>query len=152
MRHRREKRPPKHQEEVAPENIWAVTASSDYKWPAAWIACPSNVLDLDETTMWNARTFAPAWIRFDLGPSAPCVTRLELLPSMKPTEGEIEHQIQMGTSLCNMSTAVTINGKGGDREWIVCRLPQSRRTRFLEVLTTRSPSWVAWVRIRIWVE
>lgn len=152
MRHRHERKPPKQQEEVAPENIWAVTASSDYVWPAAWIACPSNVLDADETTMWNARAFAPAWIQFDLGPSAPCVSRIELLPSMEPAEGDIEHRISMGMCLSNMTTAVTFSGRGRDRDWIVCKLPQSRRTRFVRVLTTASPSWVAWIRIRLWIE
>jgi len=148
MHRRRKPRP----EEVAPESIWAVSASSDYAWPAAWIACPSNVLDADESTLWNARAFAPAWIRFDLGPAAPCVARLELLPSMAPTEGETEHRIQMGTSLSNMSTAMTLAGTCRDRDWIVCKLSQSRRARFVQILTTRSPSWVAWVRIRIWIE
>ena len=152
MRQRRERKPPERKTEVAPENIWAVTASSDYTWPAAWIACPSNVLDADESTMWNARAYAPAWIRFDLGPSAPCVVQLELLPSMDPESGETEHQIRMGMCPSGMGTVLTLKGNSKNREAITCRLPQGRRTRFVEVLTTRSASWVAWIRIRLWVE
>jgi len=140
------------EEEIAPEQIWSVSASSDYAWPAAWIASPSSVLDPDESTMWNARSFAPAWIRFDLGHAALPIERLELLPSMEPKVGTVEHRIRMGQNASSMDTVAIVGGPCRDREWIHCRFPQPRRARFVEILTTKSPSWVAWIRVRLWTE
>jgi hypothetical protein len=138
--------------EIPPERVFSVLSSSSMDL-FCWLLTPaSQVLDPDETTMWNSRSFAPAWIRLDLGMSAPCVCKVELLPSMEPREGLVEHRIKMGMHLSSLESVVTISGECKDRRWIQISLPQSRRTRFLEIFTVHSPSWVAWVRIRVWVE
>lgn len=102
--------------------------------------------------MWNARSFAPAWIRFDLGHTAPPIERLELLPSMEPKTGTVEHRIRVGQTASSLDTVAIIGGPCRDREWIRCKFPQARRARFVEIFTTKSPSWVAWIRVRIWTE
>ncbi len=142
-------RPIIRRKEIPKERIWSVSASSDHSWPACWIANPYNVLDCDETRVWNSRSFAPAWIRFDLGPSCPCVSRIDLMSSMDP--GPAEHRILMGTHLSAMETVMIIGGECREK-WLECLLPQSRRTQYVEIHTMLSPGWVSWARIRIWTE
>ena len=138
-----------HRKEIAPECIWSVAASTDYSWPACWMVSQPNVLSLDDSAEWNAK--APAWIRFDLGPSAPCISRIELLPSMS-APGVAEHRIRIGMDVASMETVLIIGGNCSHRKWLECTLHQSRRTRFVEIHTLAAPKWTGWVRIRIWME
>jgi hypothetical protein len=130
--------------------VVAVSASSDHAWPASWIASPLNVLDQDPAYIWNSYAMAPGWIRLDLGQPR-TVRRLELLPSMAPYSGLAEHRIRLGTTEGKLRTASVLYRECRDREWIVHTLEQGidNKARFVEILTTTSPSWVAWVRIRI---
>lgn len=140
-------------EEILPSEVRCVRASSDSSWPACWISRPANVLLSDEGTMWNARSFAPAWIRLDLGESAPYIARIDLLPSMEPKDGKVTHIVRIGMNLHQMETVVTMKGEWADRQWAGCTFPEHyRRARYVEILTMDSPSWVAWIRVRIWKE
>ena len=143
-------RPIVRRKEISPEFIWSVSASSDHCWPACWLAVPSNVLDIDENTEWSSR--APAWIRFDLGASAPCVSRIELLPSLSDAAGSAECRVMLGMHLAAMETVVVMRGNCDHRKWIDCTLNQSRRARFVEIHTVNAPKWTGWIRIRIWTE
>ena len=143
-------RPVVRRKEIPPECIWSVSASSDYSWPSCWLAAPSNVIDRDETTEWSSRS--PAWIRFDLGASAPCVSRIELLPSLTDEVGFADCRVSMGMTVTAMEVAMTMSGSCGHRKWIDCTLNQSRRARFVEIHIANAPKWAGWVRIRIWTE
>ena len=138
-------------EEIHPSDVMSVSASSDYTWPACWIARPENTLETDETRMWNSRSFGPAWIRFDLGPSEPYVSRIDLLPSMHPASARVTHLVRMGKQPDLMETVMTFEGECTDRKWMVCRFVEShKRARYVEIYTPQSPSWVAWIQIRFW--
>ena len=124
--------------------VQSIETSSDNIWPACWLSNPLSVLEANEFTMWNSREFAPGWIRLDFG--TPClIHRIKLLPSMEPKTAQVEHVISLGMDMCSMETLCVLKGTFSDREWIVCN--QEGKARFLHVLTTSSPSWVAWIRI-----
>ena len=137
--------------EILADQVLSVAASSDSSWwPSILLFTrPDNVLSPDPNVMWNARSFAPAWIRFDLGRLMPCVSRMDLLPSMQP-DGFVVHRIRMGMYSDRMEEVARLSGMCSDRTWIRFRLPHSRRARYVEVMTVESPSWVAWIQIRLW--
>jgi hypothetical protein len=143
-------RPIVRRKEILPEAVWAVTASSDHCWPACWLTTPYRALERDENTEWNSRS--PAWIRFDLGPSAPCVSRIELLPSLADEAGYAECRVQLGMHVAEMETVMVMRGSCGHRKWFDCTLNQSRRARFVEIHTDNAPQWTGWIRVRLWAE
>ena len=153
MRRRHQHHEPRlivRRKEITPECIRAVSASTDYSWPACWTSTPSNVLDRDETTEWSTRS--PAWIRLDLGPSAPCVSRIELLPSMTDQGGSAECRIMMGMHMAAMDPVMIMGGICAHRRWLECNLNQSKRARYVEIHTVDAPKWTGWIRIRVWTE
>ena len=122
----------------SPQTIHYVSASSDGAW---WVR-PEDALKPDETSMWNARSFAPAWIMLDIREPGPCLLRL--LPSMEPKCGACVHEIWTGEHPDRMRLAATVREACCDRVWVERPLTLAR---FVKVLTVASPSWVAWIRI-----
>jgi hypothetical protein len=129
------------------------TSSAQYLWPLPLFHV-SNVLECNGY-YWNAGCHAPASIRIDLGSNPVYVTRIALEAVMLPAMGKVRHEIKAGLTANELHTVCWYNGVAVDGEWIHLHTGNSagdlrRRSRFLEVKTHESPSWVAWSRIRVW--
>ncbi len=130
----------------------ALKASSDshHLWPFSRF-CPSNVLTCGDYH-WNAGTFAPASIVIDLGTLPVYVTQIALLAEMEPKTGKVCHQIRLGLTRDTLHSVCWYSGVSQHGEWLQLQLDARRESRFVEVVTHESPSWVAWRRIRVWRE
>ncbi len=141
------------EEEISTSTLSA-SASSHYLWPFS-IYCASHVLTFDKN-YWNSGTFAPASITIDIGTMPVYVTRVALLTVMEPKTGKVRHQIRVGSTLEDMHSVCWYNGVIGDDEWMQVQLSDGnnnnprRKSRFVQILTHESPSFVAWRRIRLW--
>ena len=102
----------------------------------------SNTLSNNENEVWNSGRFAPACIRYEFETSVRC-TRVELLPCMSPESGDVIHEIRAGSDVFRFS------GRAVDRTWINAEI-KAERVKSIEIHTLKSPSWVAWRRVRFW--
>ncbi len=121
----------------------AVTASSTYESSA-----PSNVLDGDPSTTWNAGPSPPAWIEIDLGAS--CEINLVWLLVEQTPAGLTVHNCSFGTEARVFSAPEVLSQQTVDGQELTCATDSVQRdVRFVRVETTLSPSWVAWKEIEI---
>jgi hypothetical protein len=121
-----------------------VTASSSYE-----TGVPSNAVDGDATTQWNAGHHPPAWIELDLG-AAYSIDQVTLIVEQTPA-GPTVHNVYFGTldrsfTLVEVLSQRTVDGQE------LSFAPNSARhgVRYVKVETTSSPSWVAWNEIEVW--
>jgi hypothetical protein len=110
-------------------------------------APPSSAFDGNNTTAWNSRSYS-ANITVDLA-QARTVSKLILNPSQSPA-GTTTHQIWVSPDMVNwkivdISTQFTTNGVPFERKLSV---PETN-VRGVRVVTTSSPSWVAWFEIAV---
>ncbi len=135
-----------------PATSLTATSSSQYLWPLS-IFHPSNVLSPSDYS-WNSGTYAPASIVIDLGNPPVFITRIALLTDMLPAVGKVSHQIRLGTTSDTLHSVYWHNGVTFHGEWTQFHLIETgglrRKIRFVEIITHKSPSWVAWRRIRVW--
>jgi hypothetical protein len=135
-----------------PATSLTATSSSQYLWPLSRFH-PSNVLSSSDYS-WNSGTYAPASIVIDLGNPPVCITRIALLTEMLPAIGKVSHQIRLGTTSDTVHSVYWHNGVTFHGEWTHFHLTETggmqRKSRFVEIITHKSPSWVAWRRIRVW--
>jgi hypothetical protein len=108
----------------------------------------SNVLDGNLETIWNSGNDAEQWILLDLGASK-SVTSIRLTVSQYP-EGDTVHQIWAGpdpNALTLLHEFAGYTRDSGELEFT----PASPLAgiQFIKVVTTRSPSWVAWREIEV---
>jgi len=109
---------------------------------------PSEAVDGDVDTLWNAGAGPPAWIEIDLG-AARAVAEIRLVVSQYPA-GETRHQVSCGTVAGGPRTvAATLSGTTHDTDVLDLRLPSAMSCRYLRIDTLESPSWVAWREIEI---
>ena len=138
------------EEELLPISV--TSAASHHLWPLT-LFHPSHVL-FDSEFYWNAGAFAPASILLELSNSPVYVTRISLVPVMLPAMGKVRHEIRLGLDPQTLRNACWYNGVCVDGGWIHIQLEENgelrRRSRYLEVMTHESPSWVAWRRIKVW--
>jgi hypothetical protein len=138
-------------EEITATSLTA-TSRSQYLWPLP-IFHPSNVLSPSDYN-WNSGTYAPASIVIDLGSPPVYITRIALLTEMLPAVGKVSHQIRIGTNSDTLHSVCWYNGVSFHGEWTQIQLIETgglqRKSRFVEIITHKSPSWVAWRRIRVW--
>ena len=126
--------------EITPE---IATSDCTVWWPLLR-APPSNALTDNEEAIWNAGRFAPASIRFEFAAPVRC-TRIELLPCMSPETGPVLHEIRTASDVYRYA------GRATDRQWISAEL-NGQKVKTIEVVTLQSPSWVAWRRVRFWIQ
>lgn len=108
----------------------------------------SNAVDGSSETAWNAGGAAPQWIQIDLGAPA-TVSSVHLTVAQTP-DGETIHQVLAGVSLAEMKLVHEFRGATSDNQVLVFTFgPPLTGIRFVEIRTTRSPSWVAWKEIEI---
>ena len=112
---------------------------------SASIEPPANALDGSEETLWSSGADAPQWIELDLG--APTdVDLIRLLVSQYPG-GVTSHEVYAGAHEDPGRFIVTIAGDTNDRDRLEVEIGAT--VRYIRILTTSSPSWVAWFEIEV---
>lgn len=109
---------------------------------------PSNALDGDLGTIWGAGSHPEQWIQVDLGqPST--VTLIRLVTSQYP-DGETIHQVWAGPDADHLQMIYEFKGNTTDSQTLEHQFPDPLPDiRIVRIVTTQSPSWVAWREIQI---
>jgi C1A family cysteine protease len=107
-----------------------------------------GICDGNNATGWNAGTYAPQWVAIHL-PQSYTISKVKLNPAQNPP-GNTTHQILVSSDMVNWNvvdtfTSFTTNGIAFERTF-ANPIPNVRGVR---VLTTASPSWVAWFEIEV---
>jgi hypothetical protein len=105
-------------------------------------------VDGNPETIWNSGSGSEQWIQIDLG--APVtVGRIRLLSSQYPA-GETVHQVWAGSDLNTLSMIHEFKGATNDADLLEFASPAPLpNVRIIKIVTTQSPSWVAWREISI---
>jgi hypothetical protein len=97
---------------------------------------------------WGAGAPAPQWIELDLGEPHK-VGRIRLTTSQSPP-GRTVHQLWVGASREALTLVHTFDGDTDDMQPLVFEPAAALdEVRFIRIVTTRSPSWVAWREIEV---
>ncbi|WP_158502140.1 discoidin domain-containing protein [Vitiosangium sp. GDMCC 1.1324] len=127
----------------SPLPVYGVAASSSYPGYA-----PQNAVDGNPSTMWNAGTTGTAqpFLQLDLG-SEISLSRLELVVSQYPS-GATTHQL---VGYTNSWVAVNLGSFSGytyEGLTLVVNVTNPTPVRWVRIVTTYDPSWVAWFEVR----
>jgi hypothetical protein len=110
---------------------------------------PSNALDGNLDTIWSAGSHPVQWIEIDLG-RLTAISSIRLSVSQEPS-GETTHQV-WGGALAESGQILLHEFKGvtSDGDTLEFRPPNPvDGIRFVKIITTESPSWVAWREVEI---
>ena len=115
---------------------------------STWDGAPSNVVDRNLGNIWNSGSFpsAATWIQIDLG-AVRNFRRIRLLPRISPS-GTTTQAIYVGPTPSPTTLLSAWTGQTNDRQWVDLSLSGS--ARYVRILTTASPSWVAWGEIELY--
>jgi len=109
---------------------------------------PTNVIDGDLESIWNAGAGPEQWIQIEMG-SPLALRKIRLIVSQYP-EGETVHQIWVGADPNNMALVHEFAGFTRDSDVLEFIADGSLdNIRFIRIVTTQSSSWVAWREIEI---
>jgi hypothetical protein len=143
----------------APEQVGGQLGRQYYTYPPEQLpgSSPYCAVDGNSATIWNSGQYFPQAIQLDLGrPFA--IRRLRLQVSQYP-RGETWHEVQMGFDVGALVTVLDIRGETYDDQWLDFTFggkdPGSTKAptgniRFIRIVTTSSPSWVAWKEIEVY--
>ncbi len=109
---------------------------------------PADAIDGSPDTWWSAGTGPEQWIQIDLGKPT-TISSIRLVISQYP-EGETDHQLWAGPDANNLTLVHEFRGLTKDPDTLEFK-PSEPLTniRFIKVVTTQSPSWVAWREIEV---
>jgi hypothetical protein len=108
----------------------------------------SNAVDGDPDTIWNAGVGPVSWVEVDLGALVE-IGHVRLVTAQDPpglTEHKLLGRTEAGGDLILLAT---LSAETGDYQPIDVDATGWPAIRFLRVLTTVSPSWVAWREIEV---
>lgn len=109
---------------------------------------PKKAADGNLQTQWGAGAHAPQWIQIDLQTFA-TIVGMRLTVAQYP-DGATTHQILAGASFSDLKLVHEFNGLTADNQILEVTFPEPLTgIRYVQVLTTESPSWVAWKEIEI---
>jgi HEAT repeat protein len=136
--------------ETAPIRKAHVSARASSSWKAD--TTPDQAFDRDRTTMWSSGNYAPQWLEADLGAPTP-LAGLSLTVSQTPA-GPTTHEIwvsdePIGDNLAKARRAHTFTGATDNTQVLEHTFPQGVVARYVQIRTTESPSWVAWVEVEL---
>jgi RNA polymerase sigma factor (sigma-70 family) len=119
------------------------------------MTAPEQAFDGIRATRWNSGNYAPGWIEKDLGASNSFAT-IVLYPAQTP-DGETVHEIwisdePIGNDRTKAKLAHTFKGFTKNMEPLKFDFPKETSARYVQVLTTESPSWIGWWEIEITVK
>lgn len=104
--------------------------------------------DNDPSTFWTSSNFAPQWVELNVGPST--VSKIRLLVDQSPA-GQTTHRILAGPNPNPTNLVRTVSGNTSTNQWLeVDFSPHLTNVQYIRVLTTDSPSWVAWKEIEVY--
>ena len=131
------------------QELLTLTAMSSRQllWPLP-IFHASNVLSRGDAYCWNSGVYAPAVICLEVHTAPVHLARVALQVEMYP-DGDVHHEIRAGPSITETKVATKIEKHAKHGEWIHLSV-SSENARFILIVTHKSPSHVAWRRIRIW--
>jgi hypothetical protein len=120
-----------------------VTASSTLPgYPAA------NAVDGDPDTLWNSGAGPEQWIQIEL--ENPISVRSIRLSVAQQPEGETIHQIWAGAEVSNLALLHEFKGFTSEPGILEFAPPAAwTNIRYIRIVTTHSPSWVAWREIEV---
>ncbi len=111
---------------------------------------PSNAIDGDIVTPWNAGDIAPQWIELDLG-EAYSINKIRLLNN-QVNSGTIHSIVYAGTQP-NPTEQLTILEdyyQNGTNKWWEYNVSSPKKARYIRILTDKSPNWIGWREIEIY--
>ena len=121
---------------------------------AAWNGAPDKAFEGDQSTGWNSGGPPPQWIEADLGASTH-LANLCLTVNQSP-DGHTTHEVwvsnePIGEERARAKLIHTFNDQTRQLQQLKCDFPRSLSARYVQIRTTQSPSWVAWVAIEVYV-
>jgi hypothetical protein len=107
----------------------------------------ANAVDGDPDTAWNAGAHPEQWLQLDLGQPRD-ISSLSLLVAQDPP-GQTTHEIWVGPSDSELRLLHTLTGETADLDELSYAPDEPVRARIVRIVTTDSPSWVAWREVVI---
>lgn len=128
----------------------AYTASGTYEGFVPYRAFDGE--EVDWYDYWNAGDYAPQWVEVDLGRTE-AVTRIRLVVAMLP-DSDATHEVWVSNQPIQADTFQamklhTFAGPLTDRQVLERRLEAPQAARYVQVRTTSSQSWVAWMEVQV---
>lgn len=109
---------------------------------------PDLAMDGNSDTVWNSGQHAEQWIQIDLGAERQ-ISSIRLLVSQYPG-GDTIHQIWAGRSETDLSMKYEFKGFSADEQTVEFNPSEVlENIRIIRIVTTESPSWIAWREIEI---
>ena len=108
----------------------------------------SNAIDRNTETIWNSGSDPEQWIMLNLG-APKNLSAIHLTVSQFPA-GETVHQIWVGADPNNLILVHEFKGFTNDSD-VLDFVPSAPLTnvQYIKIVTTQSPSWVAWREIEV---
>jgi hypothetical protein len=115
---------------------------------------PERAFDGDAGTTWNSGGAAPQWIEADLGSPKKLLSVLLLPDHADKLPGETIHEVwvsdkPIGEDRTTATLLHTFKGQAIDSQELKVAFPKEPLARFVQILTTQSPTWVAWREIAL---
>ncbi len=114
---------------------------------SGYFSSPSYMTDNNPNTLWNSGGGASQWIDIDVGYDR-VVSKIQLLTAQYPF-GVTQHNIYGRTNAGQWVYFGMLNGYTTDSQWLTFNINQSTPIRYIVVMTSASPSWVAWREIKV---
>lgn len=110
---------------------------------------PANAIDGDTGTLWSAGDFPPQWIELDLA-GVFDVAEIRLVPSQYPAGPTVHRILGSGPGTGGLIELGVLEGETRDGDYLVL-VAESPWLGLdtIRVLSTSSPSWVAWREIEV---
>ncbi len=119
-----------------------VTASASHP-----TAGPQYATDGNLSSAWVVDGFAPQWIQLDLGQSAN-LSQVRLSVQQDPA-GQTVHEVWGGATPGSLTLLGTLSGYTQSGQWLELTTT-AQNVRYVRVVTTGSPSWVAWNEVEVY--
>ena len=115
---------------------------------------PDKAFNGSQSTGWNSGGPAPHWIEADLGASTR-LAELRLTVNQSP-DGTTTHEVwvsnaPIGEDRAQAKLVHTFNGETRQLQQLKFDFPKGLEARYIQIRTTQSPSWVAWVAIEVYI-
>src|SRR5262249_39189401 len=126
----------------------AVRVRASSSWETS---IPEKAFDGRSDTDWNAGDYAPSWIEAEL-PAAELAS-IVLVPA-QDIPGPTTHEIwvsdePMGNDRTKARLVHTFDRPTQDHDRLQFDCPKGLSARYLQVRTTKSPTWIAWWEVDV---